>query len=237
MWVSGDLGVLQGPLDIDVLDPVTGQPAVRDAPSVGRKCTASQLGRAGRQARSRACSGQPGGERSTYATTVAPGAGADGQPLLPLLHRASASCNAAAQPVHERRSRTRHDRLPVPAALRCDPAGARRGHPHRSVGLLRINDASFAVVPSELDPADRRGVSRRHDGRRAHLHHRTRQRRDRLPAPGRRSGTTAATPVRRSSWAACRSCVRCSRTSTATRSSRTTSGRPSTRRSRARSSR
>ncbi len=29
IWVSGDLGVLQGPLDIDVLDPQTGQPAQR----------------------------------------------------------------------------------------------------------------------------------------------------------------------------------------------------------------
>lgn len=29
IWVSGDLGVLQGPLDIDVLDPVTNSPAPR----------------------------------------------------------------------------------------------------------------------------------------------------------------------------------------------------------------
>jgi hypothetical protein len=29
IWVSGDLGVLQGPLDLDVLDPDTGLPAVR----------------------------------------------------------------------------------------------------------------------------------------------------------------------------------------------------------------
>jgi hypothetical protein len=29
IWVSGDLGVLQGPLDLDVLDPLTNQPAVR----------------------------------------------------------------------------------------------------------------------------------------------------------------------------------------------------------------
>ncbi len=29
IWVSGDLGVLQGPLDIDVLDPATGLPAPR----------------------------------------------------------------------------------------------------------------------------------------------------------------------------------------------------------------
>ncbi len=29
IWMSGDLGVLQGPLDIDVLDPVTNQPAPR----------------------------------------------------------------------------------------------------------------------------------------------------------------------------------------------------------------
>ncbi len=29
IWVSGDLGVLQGPLDIDVEDPLTGQPAPR----------------------------------------------------------------------------------------------------------------------------------------------------------------------------------------------------------------
>jgi hypothetical protein len=29
IWVSGDLGVLQGPLDLDVLDPVTNLPAVR----------------------------------------------------------------------------------------------------------------------------------------------------------------------------------------------------------------
>jgi len=29
IWMSGDLGVLQGPLDIDVLDPVTAQPAPR----------------------------------------------------------------------------------------------------------------------------------------------------------------------------------------------------------------
>jgi hypothetical protein len=29
IWLSGDLGVLQGPLDIDVLDPITNEPAVR----------------------------------------------------------------------------------------------------------------------------------------------------------------------------------------------------------------
>jgi len=29
IWVSGDLGVLQGPLDIDVLDPLTAAPATR----------------------------------------------------------------------------------------------------------------------------------------------------------------------------------------------------------------
>jgi hypothetical protein len=29
VWISGDLGVLQGPLDIDVLDPFTGEPAAR----------------------------------------------------------------------------------------------------------------------------------------------------------------------------------------------------------------
>jgi hypothetical protein len=29
IWVAGDLGVLQGPLDIDVEDPITGMPAVR----------------------------------------------------------------------------------------------------------------------------------------------------------------------------------------------------------------
>jgi hypothetical protein len=29
IWLSGDLGVLQGPLDIDVADPLTGQPAPR----------------------------------------------------------------------------------------------------------------------------------------------------------------------------------------------------------------
>ena len=49
-----------------------------------------------------------------------------------------------------------------------------------------------------------------------------------------RNGTTAATRVRRSSSSACRSSVRCSRTSTAIRCSRTTSGRRSTRRSRRR---
>ncbi len=146
IWVSGDLGVLQGPLDIDVLDPLTGLPAprrtfrfaeVHGVQLAERMISAIDTKKPGHPAPAiRFASSSPVAirldnpffrfffalgvidVRRTLFTGGAPDPSV-GFPLPPPFHT-------------------------IPLALGADL--------HTEVGALRIGDGSFAVVPTELDP-------------------------------------------------------------------------------------
>ena len=145
IWVSGDLGVLQGPLDIDVLDPVTNAPAPR------------------RTFRWAEVHGTQLADRALTSLSSHPG--------NPLALVAAKSTHPVAVPlanpyfrffiaigVLNERSNLYTDGVvddtvgnpfpppftPIPQALGEDL--------HTEVGAFRINEGSFAVVPSELDP-------------------------------------------------------------------------------------
>ena len=143
IWVSGDLGVLQGPLDIDVLDPDTGSPAVR------------------RTFRWAEVHGQQLGERVVSAIPSKPG-----HPLARIEF-------ASAGPVPVRLDNpyfrfflalgvlpnglftggVPDDSVGFPFPPPFDSIPQALGADlHSEVGAFRINEASFAVVPSELDP-------------------------------------------------------------------------------------
>jgi len=144
IWVSGALGVLQGPLDIDVQDPVTGQPAVRrtfrwaevHGEQLAERVLAAIPGRPGNPtARIELAHTQPVPVRLDnpffrffIAVGVLPSDGlfTNGAP--------DDSVGFPLPPPFD----------PIPQALGEDL--------HTEVGAFRINEASFAVVPSELDP-------------------------------------------------------------------------------------
>jgi hypothetical protein len=146
IWVSGDLGVLQGPLDLDVLDPDTGQPAVR---------------RTFRWA-------QVHGEQLAERVVEAIG---DGRPGAPVADIAFASTSPvavrldnpffrflfAAGVIDARRSLYTGG-VPDPGVeFPFDPPfdqvpQATGEDLQTEVGALRIGAGSFAVVPTELDP-------------------------------------------------------------------------------------
>jgi hypothetical protein len=144
IWVSGALGVLQGPLDIDVLDPDTELPAQR------RSFRWAEVH--GQQLAERVLSaipkapGHPHAEidfASTYPVAV---------PLanpffrffiaVGVLPSGGLFTNGAPDPSVGFPFPPPFD--PIPQALGEDL--------HTEVGAFRINQASFAVVPSELDP-------------------------------------------------------------------------------------
>jgi hypothetical protein len=144
IWVSGALGVLQGPLDIDVQDPETGQPAVRrtfrwaevHGEQLAERVVAAIPKKRGRPtARIELAHTQPVPVRLDnpffrffIAIGVLPSDGlfTNGAP--------DDSVGFPFPPPFD----------PIPQALGEDL--------HTEVGAFRINEASFAVVPSELDP-------------------------------------------------------------------------------------
>ena len=144
IWVSGDLGVLQGPLDLDVLDPVTNEPAVR------------------RTFRWAEVHGEQLADRIVAAIPKQPGD--------PLAEIAFASTQAVAV-----RLDNPYFRFFIAIGVLPSDGLYTNGVPDDSVGFpypppfdsipqalgedlqtevsaFRINEASFAVVPSELDP-------------------------------------------------------------------------------------
>jgi len=145
IWVSGDLGVLQGPLDLDVLDPETGQPAVR------------------RTFRWAQVHGEQLADRVVAAID-------DGKPGRPVADIAFASTNPVAVPldnpffrfftalgVLDVRRQLFTDGEPDPSiGFPFDPPfpipQALGEDIQTEVGALRIGAGSFAVVPTELDP-------------------------------------------------------------------------------------
>jgi hypothetical protein len=144
IWVSGDLGVLQGPLDIDVLDPVTQALATR------RTFRWAQVH--GEQLAERALSAipkRPGSPRAfidfdfTYPVPVRLD-----NPYsrffiaLGVLPSDGLFTNGVPD-----------DSVGFPFPPPFDSIPQALGEDlHTEVGGFRINDASFAVVPTELDP-------------------------------------------------------------------------------------
>jgi hypothetical protein len=145
IWVSADLGVLQGPLDIDVLDPVTGLPAIRrtfrwaevHGDQLAERVIAAIPGEPGR----------PIAEISLGTT----------KPLPVRLDNPYFRFFIALGVINPRLT-LYTDGVPddsvgfpypppfgsIPLALGEDL--------QTEIGAFRINEASFAVVPSELDP-------------------------------------------------------------------------------------
>ncbi len=145
IWVSGDLGVLQGPLDIDVLDPATGQPAVRRtfrwAEVHGTQLAERVIDALYVGPRKRLPPGHPAPEIS-FATDFEIFVQLD-NPFFRLL---------GAIGVLNTRRLLFTDGVP-------DFDVTTAGIPQRTaddirtaVGALRIGEASFAIVPTELDP-------------------------------------------------------------------------------------
>jgi hypothetical protein len=144
IWVSGDLGVLQGPLDIDVEDPDTGLPAPR------RTFRWAEVH--GEQLAERVVSAIP----SHHGNPLANISFAVERPVpvrldnpffrffiaLGVLPADGLFTNGVPDPSVGFPFPPPFD--PIPQALGEDL--------HTEVGAFRINEASFAVVPSELDP-------------------------------------------------------------------------------------
>ena len=142
IWVSGDLGVLQGPLDIDVLDPLTNAPAVR------------------RTFRWAEVHGQQLGERVV--------AGIPNTPGHPIADIDFASTAPVPVPLANPYFRFFIALGVLPDLLFTGgvPDSTVGSFPppfdgipqalgedlHTEVSAFRINEASFAVVPTELDP-------------------------------------------------------------------------------------
>ena len=143
IWVSGDLGVLQGPLDIDVLDPDTGLPAQR------------------RSFRWAEVHGEQLAERVVAAIPKTPG---DHTAVIDF-----ATTHPVAVPLANPFFRffiaigvlpsdgLFTNGVPDPSVGSFPPPfdqipQALGEDLHTEVGAFRINQASFAVVPGELDP-------------------------------------------------------------------------------------
>jgi hypothetical protein len=144
IWVSGDLGVLQGPLDIDVLDPDTELPAQR------RTFRWAEVH--GEQLAERVVAAIPPQAGAPHAVidfaSTYPVAIPLGNPFfrffiaLGVLPADGLFTGGAPDPSVGFPFPPPFD--PIPQALGEDL--------HTEVGAFRINEASFAVVPSELDP-------------------------------------------------------------------------------------
>ncbi len=145
IWVSGDLGVLQGPLDLDVLDPVTNQPAVR------------------RSFRWAEVHGEQLADRVLDAISSKPGSPvayiglASAKPVPVRLDNPYFRFFIAIGVINARLSLYTNGvpdpsvGFPFPPPFEIIPQ-ALGEDVHTEVGAFTINEASFAVVPSELDP-------------------------------------------------------------------------------------
>ena len=143
IWVSGDLGVLQGPLDIDVLDPDTGSPAAR------RTFRWAQVH--GEQLAARVVSAIPSkpgspNARIDFANTQSVAVRLD-NPYF----RFFIAIGVLPTGLFTNGSPDDSVGFPYPPPFDVIPQ-ANGEDIHTEVGAFRINDASFAVVPSELDP-------------------------------------------------------------------------------------
>jgi hypothetical protein len=146
IWVSGALGVLQGPLDIDVQDPDTGLPAPR------RTFRFAEVH--GTQLAERAASGLP---HWLLATPIAPIRFASTHPVPVRLDNPFFRLFTAIGVLNTRRS-LYTDGVPDPGVDTPFPPPfdsipqSTGSDIHTEVGVLRIGMASLAIVPTELDP-------------------------------------------------------------------------------------
>jgi hypothetical protein len=146
IWVSGALGVLQGPLDIDVQDPDTGLPAPR------RTFRFAEVH--GAQLAERAASGLP---HWLLATPIAPIRFASTSPVPVRLDNPFFRLFTAIGVLNTRRS-LYTDGVPDPGVAFPYPPPfdsipqSTGSDVHTEVGVLRIGMASLAIVPTELDP-------------------------------------------------------------------------------------
>ena len=145
IWVSGDLGVLQGPLDLDVLDPLTNLPAVR------------------RTFRWAAVHGEQLADRVLAAIPKKPGRPlaairfATSKPVPVRLDNPFFRFFIALGVINPRLTLftggVPDDSVGFPFPPPFDVIPQALGEDiHTEVSAFRINEASFAVVPSELDP-------------------------------------------------------------------------------------
>jgi hypothetical protein len=145
IWVSGDLGVLQGPLDIDVLDPATGAPAARRTFRFA-EVHGTQL--AERVIDALTDAGHGDVAPALRFASVNPVAVPLANPFLRLL--------AAIGVLNQRRTLFT-DGVPdasigtMPPPFEALPQALGEDI-HTEVGALRIGRASVALVPTELDP-------------------------------------------------------------------------------------
>jgi len=145
IWVSGDLGVLQGPLDIDVLDPISGLPAVR------RTFRWAEVH--GEQLADRAVSAVP----SMPGMPVAAIHFATTKPVPVRLDNPFFRFFIALGVINPRLDLYTNGvpddsvGFPYPAPFDVIPQALGEDI-HTEVAAFRINEASFAVVPTELDP-------------------------------------------------------------------------------------
>jgi hypothetical protein len=145
IWLSGDLGVLQGPLDIDVEDPDTGQPAPRRTFRFAEVHGTQLADRA-----LTALSSQPGEPIAVidFATT---------RPVPVRLDNPYFRFFIALGVINERLNLFTDGvpdnsvGFPFPEPFESIPQALGEDL-HTEVGAIRINGASIAVVPSELDP-------------------------------------------------------------------------------------
>jgi hypothetical protein len=143
IWVSGDLGVLQGPLDIDVLDPDTGSPAVR------RTFRWAQVH--GEQLAARVVSaipphpGKPTA-RIDFASTQSFAIRLDNPYFRFFIAIGVLPTGLFTDDLPDVSIG-----FPFPPPFDTIPQALGEDI-HTEVGAFRINEASFAVVPSELDP-------------------------------------------------------------------------------------
>lgn len=145
IWVSGDLGVLQGPLDIDVLDPDLAGPAPRRTFRFA-EVHGTQLAERAISALSSARRG-PNSPRIRFASA---------NPVAIPLENPFFRLFAAVGVLNPRRSLFTNGvpdasvgTLPPPFDFIPQALGADL---HTEVGALRIGPASVALVPTELDP-------------------------------------------------------------------------------------
>ena len=156
IWVAGDLGVLQGPLDIDVEDPITGMPAVRrtfrfaevhGTQVAERAIEAIDAVRFGKNGRPSPKNGAPAPEIS-YATV---------DPVAIRLDNPYFRFFTAIGVLDVRRSLFTNgvpdDSVGFPFPPPFDVIPQALGEDlHTEVSAVSIGEGAIAVVPSELDP-------------------------------------------------------------------------------------
>ncbi len=143
IWVSADLGVLQGPLDIDVLDPDTNLPAVR------RTFRWAQVH--GEQLAERIVDGIPHGFGTRFAFVDFATTQPVPVPLANPFFRFFIGIGVLPSLLFTDGVLDTSVGFPYPPPFDIIPQALGEDL-QTEVGAFRINHASFAVVPGELDP-------------------------------------------------------------------------------------